>query len=181
MSGGLFVPNGCRLDQWHYRWIFLGNWPWDGDTSNFPPVLWAPSWWLMGPGIWGSILTWLRMLYVTLDYSCKVWDVSLVFLALTLQYLIPSHFFLVSISEIFSSSLWLQPPSLSLSPSCSLVLHSPTLSCQPPALPPQTALFLAHIWSLLGCVSCCWNHSIASSPLQYGPWGELVSTREEPQ
>ena len=82
---------------------------------------------------------------------------------------------------LFSSSLWLQPPSLSLSPSCSLILHSPTLSFQPPALPPQTALFLTHIWSLLGCVSCCLNHSIASSPLQYGPWGELVSNREEPQ
>ena len=85
-------------------------------------------------------------------------------------------YFLVCISEISSSShgaLWLQPPSLSLSPSCSLVLHSPTLSCHPPALPPQTAAFFSTDLILTGLVSCCWNHSIASSPLQQGPWGEL--------
>ena len=88
--------------------------------------------------------------------------------------------FLVCISEISSSShgtLWWQPPSLSLSPSCSLVLHSPTLSCQRPALPPQADSFLAQIWSLLAWVSCCWNHSIASSPLQQGLWGERVYQR----
>ena len=67
----------------------------------------------------------------------------------------------------------MQPPSLSLSPSCSLVFHSPTLSCHPPALPPQTAAFFSTDLILTGLVSCCWNHSIASSPLQQGPWGEL--------
>ena len=84
--------------------------------------------------------------------------------------------FLVCIFEISSFShgaLCLQPPSLSLSPSCSLVLHSPTLSCHPPALPPQTAAFFSTDLILTGLVSCCWNHSIASSPLQQGPWGEL--------
>ena len=93
-------------------------------------------------------------------------------------------YLLVCISEIFSSShgaLWVQPPSLSLSPSYSLVFHSPTLSCHPPALPPQTAAFFSTDLILTGLVSCCWNHSIASSPLQQGPWGELVSTRKEPQ
>ena len=145
-------------------------------------MLQAPSWWLMGPGTQGSILTWLRTLYMTPDYSYKVWDVSLVFLALTLQYFIPFHLFLLvfKISSSSDGALWLQPPSLSLSPSGSLVLLSPTLSCQPPALPPQTDSFFSTDLILTGLVSCCWNHSIASSPLQQGPSGELVSTREEP-
>ena len=114
-------------NQWHCRWIFLGNWSWNGDTSNFSPVLWAPSWWLMGPGIRGSILTWPRTLYVTPDYSYKVWDISLIFLALTLQCLIPFH---LSLFVFLKSPPPMVPSGCSLLP-CPLVLPVALSSTHP--------------------------------------------------
>ena len=106
---------------------------------------------------------------MTSDYSYKVWDVSLVFLALTLQYLIPFHLFLfvfLGSPPPPSGALWFQPPSLSLSPCCRLVLHSPTLSCQPPALPPQTASFFSPDLILTGLVELLLEpeHSLKSTP-----------------
>ena len=77
--------------------------------------------------------------------------------------------FLVCISEISSSSygtLWLQPPSLSLSPSYSLVLHSSTLSCHPPVLHPHTDFFFRTdlILTGLGKLLLEPEHSLKSTP-----------------
>ena len=106
---------------------------------------------------------------MTPDYSHKVWDVNLVFLALTLQYRIPFHFFLVCISEIFSSShgaLCFQPAPLSLGLFCRLVLLSPMLSCHSPPLPQQTVSFFSTnmILTGLGELLLELEHSPKSTP-----------------
>ena len=59
--------------------------------QHFFPVSWAPSWWLMGPGLQSSILIWPRTLYVTPNYSYKVWVVCPGSLFITLQYFILFH------------------------------------------------------------------------------------------
>ena len=134
-------------------------------------VLWASSWWLVGPGLLGSILTWPRTLYITPDYSYTVLDVSVIFLALTLQYLIPFHLFLF----VFLRS----PPPPMVPSGGSLLLYPLALPVALSSTHPHWAvtsllsphrllLSLAQIWLLLAWVRWCSNHSSARGPIKIG-------------
>ena len=164
--GGLFVLHGCRLDQWHHRWISLKNWPGDGDPSISFPALWTPSWWLVGPELLNyNSLT--QDTILTPDYSCGFWEVSLDSLSLTLQYLLFSYpFFSVFLK---SSLLPLMPFSYGLL-LCPLALPVDLSSINPHStvilLPCPYRLLLseAQIWSLLDWASCYWNHRAVLYP-----------------
>ena len=95
-----------------------------------------------------------------------------------------SHFlpsFLLCTSGIFSSSndvFQLQSPPLSLGPSHRLVLHSPTLSCHPPALTSPAASFFSTdlIHTGLGKIMLKPQFSLRSTPNR-----DCVAIREEPR
>ena len=134
------------------------------------------------PGLLGSISTWSRTLYVTPDYSYKVWEVSPSFLSLILQYLI-SIFSSLYFWNLSSShgALCLQPAPVSWSflYTC-LPIHPHWVAISLPS-PDRLLLSLAQIWSLLGWESCCGNQCTALSPLHQGPWGEFIVTWVEPR
>ena len=168
--GGLFVLHGCRLDQWHHRWISLENWPGDGDPSISFPVLWTPSWWLVGPELLNYNLAWPRTLYWHLIIHVDSEKSALTHCLLTLQYL--SSFFL----SIFFFFVFLKSSLLPLMPFsyglllCPLALPVDLSSINPHSTvillpcPHRLLLSEAQIWSLLDWVSCCWNHRAVLDP-----------------
>lgn len=178
MSGGLFIPNGCRLDQWHCRWIFLGNRPWNGIPAFLSCVMSSPhgGWWP-----W----TVKRELNLTQDLACFTW-LSCKVLEVIPGFL-PFHPFFVFLKP--SLHLWcLFLSSVLLALFLDFSFTHPHFSCH--LSPYHRQLFWITDVSLLTWASCCcsWparscqrsaqnHHSIRSEepepPIEKGPRDSL--------